>query len=100
MFSTCLICHRSLGANDVLEAFPVGPSTDNIGLATLKEGLDLIRIGKPLRPELSAWRYGLRILARRRKAALMTAGGAVMTGVASVLAVGAFGAISDRMFDK
>ena len=33
-------------------------STDNIGLATVREGLDLVRIGKPLRPEFAAWRYG------------------------------------------
>jgi hypothetical protein len=33
-------------------------STDNIGLAQLREGLDLVRIGKALRPEIAAWRYG------------------------------------------
>jgi hypothetical protein len=33
-------------------------STDEIGLARLKEGLDLVRIGDPQRPELAAWRYG------------------------------------------
>ena len=33
-------------------------STDNIGLAQLREGLDLVRIGKALRPEVAAWRYG------------------------------------------
>src|SRR5687768_11842489 len=33
-------------------------STDNVGLAQLREGLDLIRIGKALRPEIAAWRYG------------------------------------------
>jgi hypothetical protein len=32
-------------------------STDNIGLARMKEGLELIRIGQPRRPEFAAWRY-------------------------------------------
>src|ERR1051326_6736106 len=35
-------------------------STDNIGLARLGEGLELVRIGAPLRPEFAAWRYGTR----------------------------------------
>ena len=33
-------------------------SSDNIGLAQLREGLDLVRIGPALRPEIAAWRYG------------------------------------------
>src|SRR5689334_749936 len=33
-------------------------STDNVGLARLREGTELVRIGKPERPELAAWRYG------------------------------------------
>jgi len=40
-------------------------STDNIGLARLREGLDLVRIGRPLRPEYAAWRYGREFLKRR-----------------------------------
>jgi hypothetical protein len=32
--------------------------TDNIGLTRVSDGTDLIRIGKPLRPEFAAWRYG------------------------------------------
>ncbi|AHG88004.1 hypothetical protein J421_0467 [Gemmatirosa kalamazoonensis] len=38
-------------------------STDRIGLAQLVEGVDLVRVGDALRPELAAWRYG-RTLAR------------------------------------
>jgi hypothetical protein len=38
-------------------------STDRIGLAQLREGIDLVRVGDALRPELAAWRYG-RLLAR------------------------------------
>jgi hypothetical protein len=32
--------------------------TDNVGLARVADGTELIRIGKPLRPEFAAWRYG------------------------------------------
>lgn len=41
-------------------------STDNIGLARHGSGVALIRIGRPLRPEFAAWRYGERLGARRR----------------------------------
>ena len=125
MYSTCLFCNQSLGANEVVEAFPVGRrlafdqrrgrlwvvcrkcekwnltpleerweaiercerlfrdtrkrvSTDNIGLAKLPEGLELVRIGEPLRREFAAWRYGT--LLQRRSSRWMTgiaAGGAV-----------------------
>lgn len=47
-------------------------STEHIGLARLREGLDLIRIGEPLRPEFAAWRYG-REFHRRRTGALVAA---------------------------
>ncbi len=33
-------------------------STEHIGLARVAEGLELVRIGRPLRPEMAAWRYG------------------------------------------
>lgn len=42
-------------------------STDNVGLARLKEGLELVRIGQPQRPELAAWRYGEQFGRRRRR---------------------------------
>jgi len=111
VYSTCLFCHRPLGANDLIEHFPVGrrlafdaakgrlwvicPSchrwnltpleerweavedlerrvratrfrvfTDNIGLARLPGGLDAVRVGRPLRPEMAGWRYG-RVIRRR-----------------------------------
>jgi hypothetical protein len=51
-------------------------STDHIGLARLREGLDLIRIGDPLRPEMAAWRYGDQF-GRRRKRHLLISGAAV-----------------------
>ena len=42
-------------------------STDNIGLAQLKEGTELVRIGAPLRPEFAAWRYGDQFGKRQRR---------------------------------
>lgn len=40
-------------------------STENVGLARLPEGLELVRIGRPKRPEFAAWRYGKQFLKRR-----------------------------------
>jgi hypothetical protein len=42
-------------------------STEQIGLGRVAEGLELVRIGKPLRPEFAAWRYGDQFGRRRRK---------------------------------
>jgi hypothetical protein len=42
-------------------------STDNIGLARLRDGLELVRIGQPQRPEFAAWRYGDQFGRRRRR---------------------------------
>lgn len=113
MYSTCIYCHRSLGSNELVEAFPVGRrlafdagrgrlwavcphcgrwnlspleerweaieacersfrdarrrvSTENVGLAHAPGGVELVRVGRPLRPELAAWRYGAELLRRRR----------------------------------
>ena len=58
-------------------------STDNIGLAKLREGLVLIRIGSALRPEMAAWRYGDQFGRRRRKHLLVSAAGvAAVAGIA------------------
>jgi hypothetical protein len=65
-------------------------STDHIGLTRLPEGLTLIRIGRPLRPEFSAWRYG-DLLGRRRTRRFVMAGvglSAVGLVVAGELATG------------
>lgn len=74
-------------------------STENIGLARLPEGLDLVRIGKPLRPEFAAWRYGDQF-GRRRRASFVRAGvgvGAVgallLGGAAAGIAIGGFAGI-------
>jgi hypothetical protein len=133
MYSTCLFCHASLGANEVIEHLPIGRriafdadkgrlwvvcrkcerwnltpleerweaieecvrafgetklrvSTDNIGLARLREGLELVRIGAPQRPELAAWRYGDQFGRRRRR--YMMYAGLGFVGVGSILVVG------------
>lgn len=58
-------------------------STDNIGLARLRDGTDLVRIGSPQRPEMAAWRYGEQFVQRRRRH-LITAGFIAGGGVAAV----------------
>lgn len=60
-------------------------STDEIGLARLKEGLELVRIGEPQRPEFAAWRYGDQF-GRRRRRTIITTGAIVAVG--SALAIG------------
>lgn len=134
MYRTCMFCTKPLGANEVIEAFPVGRrlafdadrgrlwvvcrhcerwnlspleerweaveacerhfadtrlrvSTDNIGLARHREGLELVRIGRPQRPEFAAWRYGDQFGRRRKKALII--GGVGLAAVAGVTLVGA-----------
>lgn len=61
-------------------------STDEIGLGKLREGLDLIRIGSPLRPEFAAWRYGKHF--RRRYQTRVIAGAAGVTAWAALTLAG------------
>ena len=57
-------------------------STDHIGLCKVREGLELVRIGLPQRPEMAAWRYGDQFGKRRRRYfARAAALGVVGTGV-------------------
>ncbi|HJU67410.1 MAG TPA: hypothetical protein VJ650_04110 [Gemmatimonadaceae bacterium] len=144
MYSTCLFCHASLGANEAIEHFPVGRrlafdsakgrlwvvcrgcerwnlspleerweaieecerqfektrmrvSTDNIGLARLSEGIELVRIGPALRPEFAAWRYGDQFGRRRRRTMLQAGlglgalGAVVAGGIAAGVGIGGFG---------
>ena len=42
-------------------------ASDNIGLAKLKEGLELVRVGDPVRQEFAAWRYGDQFGRRRKR---------------------------------
>jgi hypothetical protein len=65
-------------------------STDNIGLARVGDGLDLVRIGDALRPEFASWRYGAQYRRRRRTALAVGAVGLGATG-AGLAALGAVG---------
>ena len=62
--------------------------TSNIGLAKLSEGPELVRIGKPLRPEFAAWRYG-REFSRRHTRYILGAT-AVGLAAAGVVAAGVY----------
>jgi hypothetical protein len=73
-------------------------STENIGLAELRNGIVLIRIGKPLWPEFAAWRYGKRFSKRRVKMGL--AAGTIVTGALALtagVAVAGFGGVAYAM---
>jgi hypothetical protein len=136
VYSTCLYCNNHLGANEVIETFPVGrrlafdqskgrlwvvcrkcekwnlspleerweaieqceqlfhdarkrASTDNIGLARLNEGLELVRIGEPKRPEFAAWRYGDQFGRRRKRAIAIGVGAGVVGGGVIIAGMGA-----------
>lgn len=65
--------------------------TANIGYAVLPSGLRLIRVGKPLRPEFAAWRYGAEFGRRRRRAILV--GTALTLGGVAIVAGGAYAGI-------
>ena len=122
-----MFCQKPLGANEVVETFPVGRrlafdsargrlwvvcpkcerwnltpleerweavedcerifrstrmqvSTENIGLARHSEGLTLVRVGRPLRPEFAAWCYGDQFGRRQRRALLYGAGAVIVVG--------------------
>lgn len=48
--------------------------TAQVGLARTREGLELVRIGDPLREEFAAWRYGDQFGRRRRRSLLYGVG--------------------------
>ena len=78
-------CQRAFGSTRMRV------STDHIGLARLKEGLELVRIGEPKRPEMAAWRYGDQFGRRRVKRFAMVGGVAVIAG--GVLLLGPISAL-------
>jgi hypothetical protein len=93
-FETIEDCERKFRATKVRT------QTDQIGLARLVSGLELIRIGKPILPEFAAWRYGNELLRRSRwrlvrKAAKLASAPALVLGgpvLASLMGpVGALG---------
>ena len=57
-------------------------STENIGLARLGDGTDLVRVGRPQRPEMAAWRYGDQFARRRRR--ILLGSGATAVGLGAV----------------
>jgi hypothetical protein len=67
-------------------------STDNVGLAKLRDGTTLVRIGEPLRPEFAAWRYGDQFGRRRNRQMLIAGAGVVAVG--SVVAGGMAAGVS------
>lgn len=130
-----MFCKKTLGANEVVETFPVGrrlafdamrgrlwvlcrscgrwnltpleerweaiedcerlfretpmrASTENIGVARLTEGLDLVRIGEPGRPEFAAWRYGDRFGRRRQRYLVRGTAAAILAGGAFAGSIG------------
>jgi hypothetical protein len=91
-------------------------STAEIGLARMADGLELVRIGKPTKPEMAAWRYGRELLRRRwlgrldvgteravrRAAPVLAAGVVALTPLASLAAYAAIGAMAavERWYDS
>jgi hypothetical protein len=69
-------------------------ATAEIGLARLPDGLDLIRIGEPLRPEFAAWRFGDQFGGRRRRTALRVLGGSVIAAGAGATLVAVAGSVA------
>jgi len=55
-------------------------ATENIGLAKLRDGTTIVRIGEPLRPEFASWRYGDQFGRRRRRQLIIAGGGIAALG--------------------
>ena len=143
MYRHCIYCSARLGANEALEAFPVGRTlafdaakgrlwavcgkcarwnlapieerweaveeaerafrdtrlraqSENIGLAKLRDGTRLIRVGAALQGEVAAWRYGDQLVKRRRRYVVMagaTAVGGLIGGAAIMHAAAGVGGL-------
>lgn len=72
-------------AERIFRATPKRVTTDNIGMARLPGGVQLVRIGKPLRPEFAAWRYGTRFARRRLNVQIMTGTAAAAAALAGAV---------------
>lgn len=143
MYTTCVFCNSALGANKVVEHFPVGRrlafdaakgrlwvvcrrcerwnltpleerweaieecerefagtklrvATDNVGLARLVEGLELVRIGAPQRQELAAWRCGDQFGRRGRRMLALATAGVAAAGIV-MIAHPLFGVVSSGL---
>ena len=66
-------------------------STDQVGLAKLRDGTELVRIGRPIPRESAAWRYGDQFGRRRAKVIALGVGGVAAVGAlaAGAVALGA-----------
>jgi hypothetical protein len=64
-------------------------STEHIGLARVREGTELVRIGSPLRPEFAAWRYGDQFGKRRKRQIVVYGTVAAVAGIVPI-----FGALA------
>ncbi|HUQ83562.1 MAG TPA: hypothetical protein VM076_20590 [Gemmatimonadaceae bacterium] len=71
-------------------------ATDQIGLARLRDGTELVRIGEPLRPEFAAWRYGDQFGRRRRRQMIIAGAGVGVVG--AIIAGGAVAGVSIGSF--
>ncbi|HEU0055167.1 MAG TPA: hypothetical protein VFQ39_18400 [Longimicrobium sp.] len=147
MYRHCIYCSADLGANESIEAFPVGRQlafdaakgrlwavcprcsrwnlapleerweavesaeklfvdtrlrvqSENVGLAKLRDGTKLVRIGAAVPREVAAWRYGRQLVTRHRGRVIA---GAALAGVAGIavlgLAVVAVAAIAPLFFE-
>ncbi|NNF13306.1 MAG: hypothetical protein HKN72_08790 [Gemmatimonadetes bacterium] len=74
-------------------------SSENVGLARHPEGLELVRIGDPLRHEFAAWRYGDQFGRRRKKAVLYGFGAAAVFGTV-ILGGAATGVLSGAVLSQ
>src|ERR1700743_604841 len=72
----------------LFRATKLGVSTEHVGLARLREGLEVVRIGAPQRPEMAAWRYGDQFGRRRRRSMAYIGAGMLVGG--ALLAADAF----------
>lgn len=72
-------CERSFRGTNVRV------STTNVGLARLPSGLELIRVGSPLRPEFAAWRYGRKLSTRRRQTQYIAGAGVAAAATAAIV---------------
>ncbi len=59
---------------------PLRASTDQIGLVRTRDGMQLVRIGQPSRPEMATWRYA-RVFQQRRRHAYIAAAAISVVGM-------------------
>lgn len=75
-------------AERLFRATKLRASSENIGLARVSEGTELVRIGKPLKSEFAAWRYGDMFGKRLRKMWLAQSGSLALTATSIGLMLG------------